>query len=73
MEFLKVSTNQNRALITRKNFFFSDINQSELSFNSHVIFDKFNVHQSELSFKSHVIFNKFNVNLSELSFKSQEI
>ena len=33
-----LSTNQNRALIIRKFFIFSDINQSESSSPSHVIF-----------------------------------
>ena len=73
MKFSKVllSTNQNRALII-KNLIFSDINQSEASFNSHGIFQN-NVKQSELSFNSHGIFNKFNVNQLELTFNSHEI
>ena len=73
MKFSKVllSTNQNRALII-KNLIFSDINQSEASFNSHGIFNKFNVNQLELTFNSHEIFNKFNVNQSELSCTSHE-
>ena len=48
------------------------VHQSELSFKSHVIFNKFNVNQSELSFKSHEIFKKINVNQSELSSSSHE-
>ena len=43
----KESTNQNRALLYREIFIFFDINQSELSFNGHGMFNKFKVNQSE--------------------------
>ena len=60
-KFSKVSTNQNRALIIRKFFIFSDINKSESSFNSHGIFNKFIVSQSELSSTFHEFFNNYDI------------
>ena len=67
--FKSFAFNQSESSI---NFIFSDINQSESSFNSHGTFDKIKVNQSKLSFISHGNFNNFNVNQSELSSTSHE-
>ena len=65
--FKSFAINQSESSINYREFFFSDINQSESNFNSPGTFNKLNVNQSELRSNSHGIVNKTNDNQSELT------
>ena len=60
--FKSFAINQSESSINYKeNIIFSDINQSESTFNGHGIFRQFYVNQSKLSSTSHEFFNNFNI------------